>query len=280
MLSREAIQDAYVAACRAEIDALKPGNVHRFADGHRMTVDEFLISAHVSAPLLSDPKLSTGRRILEAVRATRDAVKTNTNLGIILLCAPLARAAELDLEQRSAVAQVLASMDLEDTKAAFKAIVLASPGGLGSAPSHDVREEPQISLVQAMREAADRDMIARQYATDFREVFETGVATLQAAQNRGEGGMWPTVFAYLAFLSTFPDSHIARKHGLRAAEKVRSEAQSLMAQLTGIEEEAGKIRKLLEFDTRLKAEELNPGTSADLTVASLFAHNLSCNLHN
>src|SRR5688572_1169168 len=131
MLSREAIQSAYVAACQAEIDALKPGNVHRFADGHRMTADEFLVSARVSAPALSDPALSAGRRILEAVRATRDAVGTNTNLGIVLLCAPLARAAELDLDRRPAVAQVLASMDLEATRAVFRAITLASPGGLG-----------------------------------------------------------------------------------------------------------------------------------------------------
>lgn len=279
MLSREAIQKAYVAACQAEIDALKPGNVHRFADGHRMTADEFLISARASAPPLSDPELSAGRRILEAVRATRDAVGTNTNLGIILLCAPLACAAGLDLEQRTAVTHVLAGMDLEDTKDVFEAIVLASPGGLGSAPAHDVREEPRIALVEAMREAADRDMIACQYATNFRDVFETGVAALEAAEDRGEGGMWPTVFAYLAFLSAFPDSHIARKQDLGKAEEVRSEARFIAARLADIEEEAERVRMLLEFDGKLKAADLNPGTSADLTVASLFARSLRCNLH-
>ena len=89
-----AIAEAFIAACRDEIEAPKPGNVHVFADGHGMTVPDFLRSAEAAAPALSNPSLPVGARILAAVEATFAAVGMNTNLGIILLCAPLAAAAE------------------------------------------------------------------------------------------------------------------------------------------------------------------------------------------
>ncbi|WP_245492174.1 triphosphoribosyl-dephospho-CoA synthase, partial [Mesorhizobium sp. M7A.F.Ca.CA.001.09.2.1] len=76
-----------------EIEALKPGNVHLFADGHGMSAAQFMTSAEVSSGPLTDPRLPVGQRMLEAVRATRLAVATNTNLGIILLAGPLICAA-------------------------------------------------------------------------------------------------------------------------------------------------------------------------------------------
>ena len=244
-----------------------------------MTVEDFLVSARVSAPALTDPSLSTGGRILAAVRATREAVGTNTNLGIILLCAPLASAAGREnIGLREAVAHVLASMDMEDTKAIFEAIVLASPGGLGSASSHDVRDEPRTTIVEAMREAADRDMIARQYASDFRDVFETGLEAYDEAESRGERDMWPTVFTYLAFLANFPDSHMARKHGIDIAERVKAEAKGILSQIGESQDTARRTRILLDFDAHLKSNGFNPGTSADLTVATLFAHSLKVQL--
>ncbi len=116
-LSRKHIRAAYEQACRLEIEALKPGNVHLFADGHGMTAEQFLLSARVSAGPLTDPDLPVGRRILEAVRATRQAVGTNTNLGIVLLAAPLACAAEAtggDLREN--LSAVLDGLDMDDAR--------------------------------------------------------------------------------------------------------------------------------------------------------------------
>lgn len=279
-LSRESIQVAYEDACRSEIEALKPGNVHLFADGHRMSADQFLTSARVSSAPLTDPGLSIGLRILEAVRATRQAVGVNTNLGIVLLAAPLARAAEMTGGLRDNLAAALDGMTLKDTKAVFEAIVLAAPGGLGSADAHDVRDEPNVHLLEAMREAAGRDRIARQYVTRFDDVFGIGAATFDAAVSRGESGMWPTVFAYMAFLAGFPDSHIARKHGDGIASQVQKEAVAVQAALDTADGETSRSRLLAEFDRRLKARDINPGTSADLTVACLFVHLLGVHLHN
>jgi triphosphoribosyl-dephospho-CoA synthase len=279
-LSRDELRTAYEEACRREIEALKPGNVHLFADGHRMSATQFLASATVSSVPLTDARLPVGRRILEAVRATRQAVSANTNLGIILLCAPAIRAAEMaggDFGYN--LGKVLDGLDMEDTASVFEAIVLASPGGLGSADAHDVRERPTVGLLEAMREAAGRDRIARQYVTRYDDVFSVGIPALENALMRGETGMWPTVFAYMAFFAGFPDSHVARLHGAETAGRVLEEAAAVRASLETAGGEAARIALLMDFDRSLKARGINPGTSADLTVASLLVHGLRFNLH-
>lgn len=266
-----------------EIEALKPGNVHLFADGHGMFAAQFMTSAEVSSWPLTDPRLPVGQRMLEAVRATRLAVATNTNLGIILLAGPLLCAAEMtggrlhDNGLHDNLDAVLRAMSMEDTRAVFAAIVAAAPGGLGEA-ANDVRQEPKVHLLEAMREAADRDMIARQYVTCFGDVFGVGLAALEAALARGEGGMWPTVFAYMAFLAGFPDSHVVRNHGTEAANQARQEALDVQAALHANHDEPSRIRLLMELDRRLKADKVNPGTSADLTVATLLVHTLGVQL--
>ncbi|WP_353728126.1 triphosphoribosyl-dephospho-CoA synthase [Mesorhizobium sp.] len=281
--SRERLRAAYKDACRKEIEALKPGNVHLFADGHGMSAAQFMTSAEVSSVPLTDPRLPVGQRMLEAVRATRLAVATNTNLGIILLAGPLLCAAEMagaqlhDNRLRDNLDAVLRAMSIDDTRAVFEAIVAAAPGGLGEA-ENDVRQEPKVHLLDAMREAADRDMIARQYVTGFGDVFGVGLAALQAALARGEGGMWPTVFAYMAFLAVFPDSHVVRNHGAEVANQARQQALAVEAALHGNDDEASRIRLLMELDRRLKANNVNPGTSADLTVATLLVHTLGVQL--
>ncbi|TIR31594.1 MAG: triphosphoribosyl-dephospho-CoA synthase [Mesorhizobium sp.] len=282
-LSRERLRVAYKVSCRMEIEALKPGNVHLFADGHGMSASQFMTSAEVSSGPLTDPRLPVGQRMLEAVRATRLAVATNTNLGIILLAGPLLCAAEMARAQlhdrllHDNLDAVLRAMSMDDTRAVFEAIVAAAPGGLGEA-ANDVRQEPKVHLLEAMREAADRDMIARQYVTCFGDVFGVGLAALKAALARGEGGMWPTVFAYMAFLAGFPDSHVVRNHGAETANQARQEALAVEAALHANGDEASRIRLLMELDRRLKADSVNPGTSADLTVATLLVHTLGVQL--
>lgn len=280
-LTRQQIMIAYLGACRAEIEALKPGNVHRFADGHRMTATQFIESAEVSAPLVCEPRTSVGRRILGAVTATREKVGTNTNLGILLLCAPLAKAAEsATTDFRKDLVRTLDDLDADDARDVFAAIRLTNPGGLGSAEEQDVREEPTVSLLEAMGMAADRDMIARQYTTGFADIFTGGLSAWTGAADRGEEDMWPTIFVYLHFLSSFPDSHVGRKHGIDLAEEIRKEAEMIRRTVTDEMNLSRREKVLLAFDKRLKDMDINPGTSADLTVATLFVCNMNFGLHN
>jgi len=255
------LAEAYIAACLAELDALKPGNVHRHAEGHGMSVRDFELSARVSAPFLAAPGARIGARVFGAVRATRAAVGQNTNLGIVLLCAPLAAAVE-----RGDIAAVLADLDAADARDVFAAIALANPGGLGAA-EHDVRAAPLISLRDAMAAAAERDLVARQYVSGFADVLGLGLKTFAAAQgDRAEA-------VYLTFLAAEPDSHIARKHGRETAEAVRRDAAARAAALGGLDAPARRAA-LTRWDKELKARAINPGTSADLTVATLFAASL------
>ena len=276
MTSRaERIEAAFRWACLTELDAPKPGNVHAFADGHRMTVDEFVRSADAAAAPLSAQGARVGLRIHRAVMATFAAVGTNTNLGIILLCAPLAAAAERDATNlRNALHQVLQDLNVDDADLAFRSIVRAAPAGLGHSAQHDVFNPATVSLLQAMSEAANRDMVARQYATDFADIFDRGLPLFESVSRRRGEAKWATLATFLGFLSAFPDSHIARKFGAETARCVQGTALNFARMLQAAEHADQILPALLTWDSALKAKAVNPGTSADLTVATLFAHRL------
>jgi len=270
------IAEAFRWACLAELDAPKPGNVHIFADGHRMTAAEFIASADAAAPHLSASGARVGARILGAVEATFEAVGANTNLGIILLCAPLAAAAENDISDlRASLIEVLQRLDTKDAELTYRAIVLAAPAGLGRSERHDVFGPAIVSLLDAMTEASGRDRVARQYATSFADIFEVGLPRLEAAVVQYADLRWATLATYLEFLSAFPDTHIARKHGAPAADRVCDAAAALQRSLHATEHPETLLPDLLTWDAALKADGINPGTSADLTVATLFANRLN-----
>jgi triphosphoribosyl-dephospho-CoA synthase len=275
LIETAAIEAAFVAACRAEIEAPKPGNVHVFSAGHGMAAEHFFVSAAAAAPKLCARGRSLGDRIYEAVAASFAAVGMNTNLGIVLLCAPLAAAAERAADAaslQSGVAAVLGGLDLEDTARVFAAIRLANPGGLGTAARYDVHGGGDVTLIAAMAEAADRDMIAAQYGNNFHDVFTTGLTAVAWAQYCSFKPPWSTIAVYLTFLAAFPDSHIMRKHGSAAALEVQREGADMLALFQSQGENC--LANLLAFDESLKARQRNPGTSADLTVATLFADRL------
>jgi len=265
-----ALADAYRAACRLELAALKPGNVHRHAEGHGMTVADFAASAEVSAAPLTAPGRTVGERVLSAARATHAAVGLNTNLGILLLAAPLLAAAEdaAGAGLRAALAAVLDRLTVADSVLVYEAIRLANPAGLGQVAEADVAAPTQLDLGRAMALAAGRDRIARQYVTAYADVLDFGLERLAEAHAAGASPEWATTYAYMSFLAAFPDSHVARKRGAAAAEAVRKEA----AALGTTAHEAVDQAPLLAFDRALKSRGINPGTSADLTVTSLLAH--------
>ncbi len=165
-------------------------------------------------------------------------------------------------------------LDVSDTVLAYRAIRRAAPAGLGESARHDVRSPPTVGLREAMAEAQGRDSIARQYANGFEDVFGFGVIRLRETLARWGAEEWATTSVYLGFLGRFEDSHIVRKFGDETAKQVQSRAAVLDAELLRRESPEEMTEELLEFDAGLKAQGLNPGTSADLTVASLLAMRL------
>lgn len=269
------ISAAFLAACNAELDALKPGNVHRYSPGHGMEVLHFEQAAEAAAGPIAEPGASVGKRILRATEASVAATGLNTNLGIVLLCAPLAKAAgetTFDVGLRRRLGLILSALDEHDADDAFKAIRIANPAGLGTVEKGDVGAEPQhLTLLTAMRLAADRDRIANAYVSAYADVFDFALPVLQEAEALA---IPDTTFAvttlHMSLLAEFADTHIIRKFGREIAETVREEARALRPQWSPVAT-AKSLPALLDFDAKLKHRGLNPGTTADFVVTTLFA---------
>ena len=273
MISPQQLSELYQQACEVELQAFKPGNVSVYADGHDMTVADFRLSAKVSAAPLCNLDYSLGEKIFYAVKATREAVFCNTNLGIILLCAPLIQAISHirpDLTLRQALNQVLTTTTLEDAEWVFKAIRLASPGGLGSSNEQDVAEKPSVNLAEAMRLASAKDRIALQYITGYQDIFDFAVLIHYNATSKWGDQEWAAVSVYVGLLCQFPDSHIERKYGNKYSEMVVGEMSHLSDELSKAERPEHTLPLLYSIDHAFKSKGINPGTMADMTVATVL----------
>lgn len=310
------VRHAFLAACALDVAVRKPGNVSAHSPGHGMQAAQFLASAEAAAGPLFALGRSVGERIEGAVAATLAVAGCNTNLGILLLCAPLARLADPVTEHRAelagglardlvggstaglavgpastragdrldslagdhradpaawraGLARVLEALDRDDAAAAFRGIAAAHPGGLGHSDAQDVRQPPSVTLKQAMLIAAPRDRIAQQYASGFADLFEVGLPILAAHPGLG-GALTPAAVqaVFLAYLGRWPDSHIVRKHGTAMGQFVTQEAAPWHTR-SARGEAVDADPAFAAWDESLKARGLNPGTSADLTVATL-----------
>jgi triphosphoribosyl-dephospho-CoA synthase len=268
---------AFTWACELDVAARKPGNVSRASPGHGMDAGQFIASAVAASQPLCALGARVGERIEAAVRATQAVVGCNTNLGIVLLCAPLAAACEAWRPAsgppglRAALADLLQRLDVEDARATYRAIRLARPAGLGTVAQHDVAETARIGLREAMTLAADRDRIACQYAQGFADLFDVGLPAFEAGFGGGtaDAPVRAMQRAWLEYVAAYPDSHIVRKHGAAAAHFVMNEARPWRVRARrgeALEHDPA----FAQWDASLKARGLNPGTSADLGVGSAF----------
>jgi triphosphoribosyl-dephospho-CoA synthase len=256
-------------ACLLEVTARKPGNVHRGADFAGTHYLDVLLSATAIGPALDGARTrGVGRAVLDAVEATRRVVATNTNLGMVLLLAPLAAVPE-DVALPLGVGAVLAALTLDDARLAYRAIRLAEPGGLGAVADQDVAAEPSVTLRDAMRLAADRDLVARQYADGFAEVFGIALPALRSTLAVGQPLETAIIAAHLTLLARCPDTLILRKRGPAVAAEASRRAAEVLA--AGWPDAPPDL--LGAFDAWLRADghAHNPGATADLVAAAVFA---------
>ena len=258
-------------ACLLEASAPKPGNVspgRHFADAR---YEDFLASAAaIGEPLAGAATRPLGATVRRAIDATARWTRSNTNLGIVLLLAPLARAALLSADLRRGLRDVLEATTVDDARDVYAAIRHAGPGGLGHVESQDIANEPDVTLRDAMRLAADRDGIAREYTTAFEVTFGTGAPSLE--QGRRDGLSWDeaVVETFLTLLAAAPDTHVARRAGPAVALEVTRRARTTLA-AGGVRSVSGQ-HAIDELDLWLRDSRhtTNPGTTADLTAAAIF----------
>lgn len=269
-------------ACFWEATARKPGNVHRYRDFKDTTYLDFLMSGLAIQPTLDREAdfPCVGLSVWSAVADTRSVVRRNTNLGILLLIVPLTRiplAPESNIvhgpflfDLRAGIRDVLQRLTHRDAVHVYEAIRLANPGGLGDAPEQDVHSAPTVTLLEAMKLAADRDMIARQYANGYADVFDFGVPAFLDAFAKYGNVEAAIIDCQLRWLANFPDSLIARKKGIAAAQDVQSRVREVL-RLGSLATSEGR-RAGTELDRYLRSDgnKLNPGTTADLVTACLF----------
>ena len=265
--------DCYREACLLELKAIKPGNVGDHGDGHGMQLEQFITSAQVSSLAIVQNNRSVGQRILSAASATHKAVADNTNLGIILLAAPIIHALQLSAnldKLKDQLVEVLRNLTIEDAQDCYLAIKIALPGGMGQVDQQDVNEKPSVTLLQAMQLAEQRDRIAYQYTHNYEDIFGYNLGVYQTYLKRWGEPAWAATAVYLRQLMSVPDTLIARKFSVLKAREISAMIAPLAEQVLASQDPKVFASRLLSIDGHLKNDGINPGTTADLTVATIF----------
>ena len=253
-----------------EVTAPKPGNVHRSADFEDVTLTDFLAAAVAVGPILEQAaEAGVGAVVLAAVEATHHVAGTNTNLGTLLLLGPLA-AVPADKTLCGGISEVLGGLTSIDSRNVYEAIVRANPGGIQRVSELDVRAEAPAELLQAMQAAAERDLVARQYVNGFSQVFQ--VSKWISNSRREFGSLTEAVVhSHVRLMAEYPDSLIARKCGTELATEAAARAARVLA--AGAPGDPTYFDALEDLDFWLRSEDhrRNPGTTADLIAAGLYA---------
>lgn len=261
-------------ACALEVVAPKPGNVNRLADFEDTTLKDFLISGQILGTCIDrGAQHSVGHVIRDVVETTRAAVGVNTNLGLALLICPLARCVQMfGRIDRQTVGNVLGLMDADDAADVWAAIGIASPGGLGEVEHYNLADSAPNDLLAAMRLAAERDLVARQYVSEFSMVLDVVTPRLvQSTQRLGSLDLG-IVRTQIGLIAEYGDSLILRKCG----EEIDHQAQIRATQIRDLwdqQNDVGLVEPMLaelDFWMRSDGNRRNPGTTADLIGAGLF----------
>jgi len=263
------ITDCTSMACLLEVLAAKPGNVHRGSDFDDATFADFVLAGQAIAPVMERaPHERLGQTILNAVHATRAVTATNVNLGIILLLAPIATIAR-DEDWHAGLPHVLEHLVSEDARDVYEAINLAQPGGMGKVAEADLSAAPPSNLLAAMKLAAERDTIARQYTNSYHEIA-TIVLPMLLENLRKLPTLSAIVRTHVEVLAALPDTLIARKCGALIAQQASEWAGEVLIAAERSTEEYYHALADLDFWLRADGRKRNPGTTADLICAALF----------
>jgi triphosphoribosyl-dephospho-CoA synthase len=271
---QDLIKKSYINSCQLDIECIKPGNVNQTSGHPDTSSDDFIKSFMTTAEIISSNDSTLGEKIENSVLMTKRAVNKNTNLGIILLCSLFVQSLSLkkNLTLYEAIKFVVIEATSEDVSKLCNAIKLAQPGGLGSHSDYDVTSNPDIALLDIMKISSEYDMIAKQYALFFEDIFRFVIPALDNAFRKINDKKLAISYTFLKILEKYPDSHICRKYGNKIAKKTSNEASDLIKILDGDTRHESWGKKLMSLDNHFKMTRVNPGTSADLLVVSMMIY--------
>lgn len=268
-------------ACMLEVQAPKAGNVYPSADFHDMGVMDFERSAQAIATEFESIESKTlGELILSSIQATHKVTDVNTNLGIVLLFAPIAKAwlhfqktstntSPDDNEWVKSFQDVIDASTPQDAQSIYQAIVTAKPGGLGKVEESDVQDSAPSHIALAMQLASDRDHIAAEWTQQF---IRTRRISKELARLRERDFSWEEAICWcqLQLLASQGDTLIRRKNGEEIDLKVRMMAQRILAYCTVENVLEHPLRSAFDHYLRDEAHQRNPGTTADLIAGGIL----------
>lgn len=272
----------------------KPGNVHRTRNFDDMVFEDFLISGVVIGETIKEATTQAktigenyndaelGRFILEAVQETDKWIANNTNLGIVMMCVPIACSAAISNnfdEIQSNVSILMDNTTVEDAVNLYDAINIADAGGMGDQDEFDVMSEKAKDELRAnnqtmydvLKISAGWDRLANELTSSMPVCFDIGYTTF--SKLKSDSINKATVLTFLTILSQVPDTLISRKYGDEVAQDVSDKVKELLT----FKDDDIFLDKLNEFDDYLYNNKFNPGTTADLTAASIFISYLKDN---
>ena len=271
---QDKVEKSYLHACNLDINCIKPGNVSIHTSHFDTTAEDFVISYTTTSKIIASPKMSLGERIENSVIATKKSVKTNTNLGIILLCSLFSQSLSLkkDIKLTEAIRDVVLNCKKKDLSKICNAITIANPGGLGVHEQFDVRSDIKITLFELMQISSEYDQISRQYSLFFADIVNFIIPNLHKSLTMISDVKLAISYTFLKILAKYPDSHISRKYGAKIAKKTSNEAYDLIKILDGDTRHESWGNYLMSLDEHFKMARVNPGATADLLVVSMMIY--------
>jgi triphosphoribosyl-dephospho-CoA synthase len=250
----------------------KPGNVDRTHDFEDVTYEHFLGSSVGIFPAFRKAA-STGHNIgdliLNAVQASATWQRAgNCHFGAILLLIPLCAAAG----RSSTISQLRANV-IKTTKStttvdavrfyeSFRSIDVRVQERhyLDVNDPESVRniQKQQLTLLDVMDISCSNDTIAKEWVDGFPRTFR-GAELFKRFEESGQSLNESIVSLFLRLLSEEPDTLVAKKFGSKVALEVSAKATNVL-----------KHGNIEDFDKELIARCINPGTTADLVIGSLF----------
>jgi triphosphoribosyl-dephospho-CoA synthase len=238
----------------------KPGNVDRCNDYKETRLEHFLASAIFARPALEEAETGVGRIgeiIKHAVRDTNCHEGGNTHFGAFILLVPLIYGKDIP-----GALSAIEKTDVSDAVAFYKAFAMTSVrmNATDDLDVHDphtltIIRDREMTLLEVMRHSAANDMVAREWMTGF-PLTRRGADLLK----QSGPGRQAIVNTFLTLLASETDTFIIKKHGTAVAHEVMLTAREVLD---------GK-RSLEEFDADCIARDINPGSIADILIASLF----------
>ncbi len=268
----------FIAGC-AELAMLlevsatpKPGNVDRTHSFEDLQYEHFLASAVGLSPVLrraASQQNHIGSLILNAVKASTQWQNAgNCHFGAILLLVPLCVAAgqsdSLDQLKRR-VTDVVVNTSCSDAVQFYESfrhfhvrVDESAALDVHDPASLQTIVDKNLTLYAIMQMSSRGDTIAAEWTEGFPRTFYGARLVMQYTES-GLSLNDAIVRLFLTLLSRFPDTHIRKKWGEEIARDVSREA--------GLTLGHGNLE---DFDESLIKRRINPGTTADLVIGSLF----------